>query len=104
MLQNPNWDKPEQKTETEHPFMSIEHFIAWLEKQPGDRRYEYFSPYHCPIGKYCRANGSDYHAQYWGAEGKQKISDWNTYITCGAPWTYGAALNRAIEYKNSGGK
>jgi hypothetical protein len=53
MLFNPNWKKPKSEINPH----TLEGFIAWLEKQPRDRTYNYFSGTDCLIAQYYKAQG-----------------------------------------------
>ena len=85
--------------------------IAWLEKQPASRTYNWYSSSRCLMGLY-----------YWGTSSKwEKLCHWMGWSTvyrfstfhepCGSmtdyvyigstkPWTMGDALHRAKEVEN----
>jgi hypothetical protein len=50
MLYNPSW-KLEIKSD---PF-SLESLIAWLEKQPGERFYDFYDVHNCMLGQWVRS-------------------------------------------------
>jgi len=96
MLYNKNWDA---KTVTSDPF-SLESLIAWLEKQPAEKKYDWSSADECLLGQWCKFNGLK------GAAAREKS------LVLGAPvnflepiyqtalgslheCTFGAALTRA---------
>lgn len=54
MLYSPNWDK---QSETKVDPFKLETLIAWLEKQPGDRRYDYTCSGRCLLAQYFTAMG-----------------------------------------------
>jgi hypothetical protein len=82
------WDK----TKTDP--LSLDSFIAWLEKQPASKEYCYFDSADCLIAKWLRAQSIAHFslsgkevAMLFGGNGKEIIQD--------RPWTFGAALKRA---------
>jgi hypothetical protein len=97
MLYDPKW---EQKTKAD-PF-ALESLIAWLEKQPSQRAYDYDCNGHCLLAQYFTAAGFrgvnmgtrefDHGDHY---ENEEKLpADWNR-IAIDHPRTFGAALERA---------
>lgn len=53
MLYDPKWSKPEVKAD---PF-KLETLIAWLEKQPADKPYDYTCNGHCLLAQYFSSYG-----------------------------------------------
>lgn len=87
MLYDPKWEV-EVKAD---PF-SLESLIAWLEKQPADREYNWASIDECMCAQYfgCGADWAERHDQFEFATGIRPDA-----IALGRPWTFGAALERA---------
>lgn len=90
MLNNPNWKS--------HG-ISLAGFVAWLEQQDPNRKYEYWSCQVCAIGQYAASIGKRY-ADVIEADKRAFLvtQDWNNKITYQQPWTFGAALERARRY------
>jgi hypothetical protein len=89
MLYDPKWEKPEVKAD---PF-SLESMIAWLEKQPADKVYDFWDCRECLIYQYLLDAGlprADYGTAH--ALGGDDIGG---KIAHGLPWTFGGALKRA---------
>jgi hypothetical protein len=94
MLYDKRWDKSEVKAD---PF-SLESLIAWLEKQPATKRYDWENcDGGCLIGLYGQAHGISWDAM-------QRVDDGGdspySKLTPGGiafryPRTFGAALKRA---------
>lgn len=91
MLYDPKW---EQKTGTKP---SLQGFIAWLEQQPPDEAYEYWTCHECAIGQYLQSIGTTYTDQCRTGV-IRLLCDWNNQITRKYPRTLGAALDRARLY------
>lgn len=88
MLYNEAWSK--SKVEVKADPFSLESIIAWGEKQPADRNYNWVSS-DCYLCQYLKANGykvSDYD--------KININD-RVDVAFDRPHTFGAALTRARE-------
>lgn len=95
MLFNPNWI-PETKPAD---VFSLESLIAWLEKQPAQRTYDYCDAGGCLIGQYLKAKGVE---KYGLTPGELKAVGW---YSIASGWydgtrasdtrTFGAALDRA---------
>jgi hypothetical protein len=88
---------PSCKPEVERPCLAG--FIAYAEREPTDREYDWFSAAHCVVGEYLIArfgklrekeNGNriPFADACDGAENYRMIGQTK-------PWTYGAALQRA---------
>lgn len=86
-----------EKTVEKTDVFSLEGLVAWLEKQPAGRTYNFHD---------CR--GACLLAQYLAAHGIKWAADGSSYaemvevttghgidVSCNDPWTYGAALARA---------
>jgi hypothetical protein len=93
-------DAPLKKAD---PF-SLDSLIAWLEKQPGDDKYCFFSYGQCLFALYTVASGgalpadsdNDYvigtsSFSIWSANWPEWASD----VAANGPFTFGAALSRA---------
>jgi hypothetical protein len=92
MLWNKDWEKTHIKAD---PF-SLESLIAWVEKQPADTSYNWDSCEDCLVGQYVRAvTGSD--SPSGEVIYRELFPDLDTYfaVCAEAPWTFGAALDRA---------
>lgn len=50
MLYDPKWEKPAD-------VFSLESLIAWLEKQPADKEYDWSRAGSCLLGQWCEAHG-----------------------------------------------
>ena len=90
MLYNKNWEKTHIKAD---PF-SLENLIAWLEKQPAQKEYDYLNcEGYCLIGQYLTAHGKHWSRDY------DLLGDscLRVDVAGTAPYTFGAALNRARE-------
>jgi len=100
MLHNPKWDV-EVKA---NPF-SLESLVAWLEKQPSDKEYDYCDPYGCLLCQYFRSQGFQVHSV--AMNNLYRDASWKSVefplvlkeVSQGhdAGWTFGAALARARE-------
>jgi len=96
MLYDPKW------TETETDPLSLESLIAWLEKMPPRKHYDYNDCQgKCLYGLYMAANGVDW--EHSGAcstrDSGQARADFCSLVydrvASQRPWTFGAALIRA---------
>jgi hypothetical protein len=97
MLYDPKWE-----VETKPDVLSLEGLIAWLEKYPATRRYDYLNCQgRCLYGQYMAAHGiiwSESGASSPGMAPKERdvfcalVYDKVAYD---APHTFGAALSRA---------
>ena len=79
MLNNPNWSKG---------------VLDWLRQQPADSSYDWNHPDHCVIGQYLAAKGQ-----------KREGIDYTEMphyreIAAAEPWTFGAALERALAVRD----
>lgn len=92
MLFDPKWEKPEVKAD---PF-SLESLIAWLEKQPADRTYDFCQPSSCLIAEYLKARGEK---NIILLSNEVDALGWTAIVhprpTNKSGWTYGKALTRA---------
>lgn len=89
MLYDPKW---EQKTEPR----SLANLIAWLERQPDRKIYDYTMSERCLIAQWLQSSGeenfnllSNEVDALFGGNGKKIVTP--------EPWTFGAALKRARE-------
>lgn len=98
MLYDTKWD---QKTKTD-PF-SLESLIAWLEKQPAEKAYDYCDPWNCLLCQYFAAMGfedvrvSENHLSASSGEYEfSRVFNWDI-ANCNhtADETFGRALMRA---------
>jgi hypothetical protein len=85
MLFDPKWHKP----------ASIYSLIAWLERQPADKPYEWTSEGNCGAAQYLIAHGQD-------PKDMILIPDWVEIFQGLPPFdhTFGAALERARTISN----
>jgi len=88
MLWDRKWDKP--------PVESLAGLIAWLEQQPVDGEYQWYSAVDCLVCRYLRAvTGEPWPHQKWAYSAIfDSPHDYNE-VAATRPWTYGAALERA---------
>ena len=98
MLYDKRWDK---KIETRDPF-TLESLIAWLEKQPTAKRYDYVDSEGCMLVQYFTAMGFEDVSLDCGGFGHSRDGgDDQEYpaimarLASAYPWTFGAALGRA---------
>ena len=101
MLYDKRWDKPEVKAD---PF-SLESLIAWLEKQPANREYDYHKSGQCLIAQWIRSidpemsngPGSSYHYIVFGKNRDFRPQFWQVAARGNDinGFTFGAALKRA---------
>jgi hypothetical protein len=89
MLYDPKWD---QQTKAEP---SLAGFIAWLETQQPDGRYDWACRGHCLCDQFFQATGADpgdwsLHKKVERATGVRLDG-----LAIQHPWTFGAALRRA---------
>jgi hypothetical protein len=94
--------KEQQFTETKPDVFSLDGLIAWLEKQPGEREYDYCSSPDCLLTRYFASHGVDHTPPTPGKLTTSCIyggrSIYNSPMHTAArhaPWTFGAALQRA---------
>lgn len=89
MLFNPKWDK---RAETKADPFDIRTLLAWLEKQPAKRRYDWGNcKGECLFGQYMAAHGIA-----WSDATYLRLSRLvGIEIARETPWTFGAALERA---------
>lgn len=88
--------------ETKPDIYALPTFIAWAERQPADKEYNYGDCRGaCLIGQYMRDHGLEWISKEGGAytrflsraEGGTKV--WQGKIAIALPWTMGAAAARA---------
>jgi hypothetical protein len=96
MLYDPKW---EQKTDD---VFSLESLIAWLEKQPRDRRYDYIDTHNCLAACYYKDMGQE-----------MRVVLLKDYPTAASPFsyklewiachsdTYGEAIDHARKLQHS---
>ena len=107
MLYDKRWEKPEVKAD---PF-SLESLIAWLEKQPADKPYDYIDSTNCLLCQYFRSVGFNVYTlsgNDFDIRGRlgfiefpvilQNVSQGDYETERRRAWTYGAALARARAY------
>ena len=96
MLYDKRWDKPEVKAD---PF-SLESLIAWAEKQPADKHYDFWCN-QCYLGQYFEAHGFEVVSigtgtvLFRGSTGRMTLPPHFNAIAEATPHTFGAALARA---------
>lgn len=104
MLYDPKWQK---QVETKLDPLSLDAFIAWLEKQPGETEYDWYNYHYCIVGRFvtsvrktlpfeervCRLGGPN----YWS------VGPWRNDVGLPRPWTYAAALDRARKLRDARG-
>lgn len=90
MLNNTEWQKHDH---TPVDITPIDDVISWLEKQPANREYAYLSK-HCLFGQYLRSKGVSF--TYYSEIPIRMRYD----IGKALPHTFGAALERAREYRD----
>jgi hypothetical protein len=94
MLYNPEWEV-EVKAD---PFSTVS-LIAWLEKQPADRAYDYCYPDTCVIAQYLQSQGVEQYTiddRELDKLGWHNIAQHRDYeIGETQDWTFGGALKRA---------
>ncbi|MBR2118463.1 MAG: hypothetical protein IJ935_07295 [Afipia sp.] len=90
MLYDPKWEK---NSETKTDPFSLESLIAWLEKQPADKAYNFCDKQNCLIAQYLQAAGVE---QYELSSAEVASLGWMQIVNPKAyvP-TFGAALERA---------
>lgn len=98
MLHNPKWDAM-----TKPDIFSLASLVSWLETMPADQIYDYRDcGGECLYGQYATAHGVLWEKS--GACGRRGSSQ-ERYDFCGLvyshiashrPWTFGAALERAL--------
>lgn len=90
-------------TKAEPDVFSLDGLIAWLEHQPGERTYNWASCDRCLVAQYLRAvTGKPHPKNEWifsNALGRH----WGYFDIAGErPYTFGAALRRALRVKAEG--
>jgi hypothetical protein len=95
-------------TETKPDVFSLDSLIAWLKTQPGETEYNWASN-HCLLCRYLRAHGvnpglplnsargAENYDQLSRAAGENRMLD--IAVAMPEPFTYAAALSRALELK-----
>ena len=93
MLYDKRWDKVETKDDV----LSTASLIAWLEKQPPEKKYDYFNCCGaCLIDQYIGKNTTpDEYASIMDR------TNWETEVAAPRPHTFGAALERARALQGS---
>lgn len=92
MLFDPKWEK---QAETKADPFALATLIAWLEKQPPEKDYDYCSAADCLIAQYLRQSGI---AHYELDSGEVDQLGWSDIVHPNCfedEWTFGAALKRA---------
>jgi len=102
MLYDPKW---EQKAKAKKDPLALATLISWLEQQPKDDVYCYFSHGRCLLGKYFYDLGfrriwvGGMSFRHSGTGGVRLVMPESfADISAEEPWTFGAALDRAREY------
>lgn len=94
MLYDKRWEKPEIKAD---PF-SLENLIAWLEKQPHQKEYNYCDPTDCLIGQYLKSQGLSGSDAVLASDALDRLG-WlhiaQDHKNSPQRWTFGDALERA---------
>lgn len=94
MLYNESTGKPKAQADV----FSLESLIAWLEKQPADTEYDWYNVHGCLMCAYFKAHGYERPSANPGLN-SDTIRNWGEFgyynIGMAAPWTFGAALDRA---------
>ena len=101
MLYNRKWD--EQKKQDARDIFTMESLIAWLEKRDPSEPYDHADPRNCLFAQYFRDHGypkarcgGDYVRLYGsGTVFTRDFPDGWIHIFAAAPYTFGAALERA---------
>ena len=91
------FDATPETIPVDDPF-SLKSLIAWLEKQPADRAYEFYDCDACLIAEYLRAvKGWETPANHTSSYVTGFFGSMEEYHGVAArwPWTFGAALERA---------
>lgn len=95
MLFNPSWRKTEEKQRV----FTLARLAQWLETKPADESYDWHDVFGCVLCQFLHEVGGYEDPAGDVAFGPSTISDWGDegyYQICGeAPWTFGAALERA---------
>lgn len=99
MLYDKRWDKPKVTTK---PF-TLPDFIAWLETQPPNARYNFDNCRgQCLMGLYMTHHGREWgysmglsHSNYWESCKQVFGNPCEVPVLCLEPYTFGAALKRA---------
>lgn len=87
-------ESPSPGPATLAPEPSLKGFIAWLERQPADKEYNFLDWGSCALCQYLiSATGQ------WTVDQYYEIFPWPATLgpnfIAGRPWTFGAALARA---------
>lgn len=103
MLYDPKWEAPAKADP-----LSLDSLIAWLEKQPAGRMYEYTDEQECALGQWLKSIDPERRPGSPGTGCYVYIVNSNVVdlekfdaIAIGHPRTLGAALNRAREMRSS---
>jgi hypothetical protein len=83
MLYDPKWQP-----------LSLANLIAWLEKQPPDRRYRYTKPRSCLVAQWLKATGAQEYVLH-SHEVSTLFGGLGDFIVMEEARTFGAALQRA---------
>jgi hypothetical protein len=101
MLYNPKWNAPGTD------IFSLDSLIAWLEKQPAEREYDYVDGRVCMMNQYLSAHGirvAGVAADYYRAEPLSyvRVPLPHSFIDIAlrGPATFGAALARAKAFRD----
>lgn len=94
MLYDPKWEAPAVKAD--HTTLTLADFIAWLETQNPNQSYNWLSPCNCVVGQFLTATTGNrnpggmchYDKLFGGLLPYYEIAGT-------APYTFGAALERA---------
>lgn len=95
MLYDPKWEK---HTETKADPFTLESLIAWLEKQPAEKSYNFNCVNGtCLAGQYFRATIGKLPGDWW-SRFMSFTGGSRSYIATREPWNFGAALERARQF------
>ena len=102
MWADTRWNDPKWEQQAKADPFKLETLIAWLEKQPGKKAYNYCDISNCLLSQYFQAQGFD--AAQTGGHGQLAWGSPRQYAKWPAEWivipedmprTFGAALERA---------
>lgn len=85
--------------------VSLDGLIAWLRTQDPATKYAFTDILDCLLCRYGRANGVDVHSAddnsiFMRDRNRHEVFPAGADIAADFPWTYGAALERALAYRS----